>query len=192
MKSFMRFPTSIPGAALVLSTSVWLTGCGESDSTTTTAPTDSGTHADHDDADHAGHDDADHGHGHGHDGDDALVWGSTVEHAGFQLQLGHHSTKLFARSRIEPAVGISKDGAAVGDAQVFNALVATADGAVLAAEVPTVYKPESADEPAHYAQGGLSVPANATDGIIRFRIVFPGDAGEQTFDLPVKFEPAAH
>jgi len=129
-----------------------------------------------------------HDHSHTHTGDDSLVWGrSDLQHAGFVIQLGHHSQTLHAGTSMEPAVSITRDGQPVGDAQVFNSLLASEGGAVLAAEAPTVYEPPTDDEPAHYAQGELAIPAGTTSGTIHFRIALPGIPEEATFDLPVRF-----
>ena len=134
------------------------------------------------------HDHAD-GHTHSHSGDDALVWAQKdIEHEGYAIMLGHHGEHLHAGEEVEPAVSIMKDGEPVADAQVFNAL-ASADGtAVVAEEVATVYEPPTAEEPAHYAQGGLQVPAGADKVVIRFRIVLPGEGGEVSYDVPVDVE----
>lgn len=129
-----------------------------------------------------------HGHGHSHGEDDALVWeGEPKMHAGLVIKLGHHGKHLHAGEEVEPAVAITRDGEDVSDAKVFNALV-TADGkTVLAEEVPTVYEPETPEEPVHYAQGGLMIPANAEAVAIRFRIIAP-DAEEVTYDVPIEVE----
>lgn len=129
-----------------------------------------------------------HAHGHTHGDDDALVWeGEPKEHAGLVIKLGHHGKHLHAGEKVEPAVSITLDGEPVANAKVFNALV-SADGAtVLADEVPTVYEPPTDEEPAHYAQGGLMIPANAKSLSIRFRIV-PAEGEEATFDVPISAE----
>lgn len=168
-----------PATLALCSALPWLLGCEQPSATPAATTT----------AEH-GHDEHGHDHGHTHSGDDSLVWGrSDVEQAGYQIKLGHHSQKLHSGEEIEPAVSISRDGQAVADAQVFNSLQATGGAAVLAAEVATVYEPETADEPAHYAQGALQVPAGTEAGIIRFRIGLPAGVGEHSFDLPVTFEP---
>lgn len=157
-------------------TLTWL-GCTES-STPPAPPAPSAAHTEE-----HGHD-----HGHSHSADDALVWGRTdIETAGCQIKLGHHSQTLHAGEAIEPAVSIMRGSEAVADAKVFNALIAAEGGSVLAAEVPTVYEPETADEPAHYAQGDLQVPLGTQRGIIRFRIALVGESVEQLFDLPISF-----
>lgn len=130
----------------------------------------------------------DHGHTHSHTGDDALVWEQDVEHAGYVIKLGHHGEHLHAGEEVEPAVSIEKDGEPVADAQVFNALASADGAAVVADEVATVYEPPTAEEPAHYAQGGLTIPAGADKVVIRFRILLPGDGGEVAYDVPVDVE----
>lgn len=129
-----------------------------------------------------------HSHGHSHGADDALVWeGEPKEHAGLVIKLGHHGKHLHAGEEVEPAVSITKDGEPVSDAKVFNALVSAGDNTVIAKEVPTVYEPTTAEEPAHYAQGGLMIPADSKQVIIRFRIV-PSGGEEVSYDVPVSVE----
>lgn len=141
----------------------------------------------HDHAHGDGHDHA--AHGHSHSGDDALVWEQQdIEHEGYSIMLGHHGEHLHADEGVEPAVSITKDGEAVADAQVFNALVSADAATVVAEEVATVYEPETDEEPAHYAQGELMIPAGVDKIVIRFRIVLPGDAGEVSYDVPVDVE----
>jgi hypothetical protein len=128
-----------------------------------------------------------HGHGHSHSGDDALVWeGEPKDHAGMVIKLGHHGQHLHAGEAVEPAVSITRDGKPVDNVKVFNALVSE-DGNVVAKEVATVYEPTTAEEPAHYAQGELAIPAGVQKVVIRFRIVPPG-ADEVTYDVPVAVE----
>ncbi|MBD3675747.1 MAG: hypothetical protein HUJ26_19740 [Planctomycetaceae bacterium] len=128
------------------------------------------------------------GHGHSHGDGDALVWeGEPKMHAGLVIKLGHHGKHLHAGEEVEPAVSITRDGEAVSDAKVFNALVSEDGKTVLAEEVPTVYEPETPEEPAHYAQGGLMIPADAETVAIRFRIIAP-DAEEVTYDVPIAVE----
>lgn len=127
------------------------------------------------------------GHTHSHGADDALVWeGEPKVHLGFTIKLGHHGKQLHAGADVEPAVSITHNGETVADAQVFNALL-SADGKVLAKEVATIYEPTTEDEPAHYAQGALSIPKGVTKVVIRFRIV-PADADAVEFDVPVSVE----
>ena len=131
---------------------------------------------------------AGHSHGHSHGADDALVWeGEPREHAGLEIKLGHHGKQLHAGEEVEPAVSITRGSQPVSDAKVFNSLL-SADGAtVLAGEVPTVFEPTTEDEPAHYAQGALSIPKGVKEVVIRFRIV-PADGEAATFDVPIQVE----
>ena len=132
-----------------------------------------------------------HGHAHGghaHGEDDALVWrGESREHAGLQIQLGHHGKHLHAGESVEPAVSITRDGQPVGDAKVFNSLLSADGESVVAEEVATVFEPTTKDEPAHYAQGALSIPKGVDKVVIRFRIV-SSDADDVTFDVPVDLD----
>lgn len=120
--------------------------------------------------------------------DDSLVWeGEPKQHAGLTIKLGHHSKKLHAGKEVEPAVSITKDGEAVSDAKVFNSLFSADGKTELAKEIPTIYEPETPEEPAHYAQGELAIPQATKQLVIRFRIV-PSDADEVTYDVAVSVE----
>lgn len=126
-------------------------------------------------------------HSHSHDGDDALVWVEEyIKHEGFVLALGHHGRHLHAASSVEPAVSITRDGAAVADAKVFNSLVSADAKEVIRPEAATVYEPKTEDEPAHYAQGKLHLPKGSPRYIIRFRIELPGVESELTRDITIE------
>jgi hypothetical protein len=116
------------------------------------------------------------------------VWRKQVDEQGFNIALGHHGQTLHAGHMVEPAVGITRQGQPVADAQVFNALLSADGGTVLAAEAATVYEPPTSLEPAHYAQGALRLPVDSQRVVIRYRIVLPGGGGEKTFDVPVDVE----
>ncbi len=129
---------------------------------------------------------ADASEAHAHDGDDVLFWEREgIEAEGYQIQLGHHGVNINAGHSVEPAVSISRDGEPVADAKVFNSLVSDDGQQVLVDEVATVYEPPTAEEPAHYAQGGLDVPQGLNRAVIRYRIVLPGEAGEVTYNVKV-------
>lgn len=129
-----------------------------------------------------------HAHGHSHGEDDALVWeGDPVKHSGTVILLGHHGKHLHAGEEVEAAVSIVRDGEPVSDAKVFNALLSADGKTVLAEEVATVYEPTTEEEPAHYAQGGLAIPKDVKEVVIRFRIVLPGEEAK-TFDVPITVE----
>jgi len=131
----------------------------------------------------------DHGEGHHHTGDDTLVWGrSDIQQAGYLISIGHHSKILHAGEPVEPAVSVTFNGKPVSDAQVYNSLWSGDRTTAIAEEVRTTYEPPTAEEPAHYAQGALKIPSDATNAVIRFRIVLPGNAGEVSYDLPVTME----
>ncbi len=133
-----------------------------------------------------GHDHAHGGHGHSHSGDDALVWRQEgVKEGDYTISLGHHGKELHAGQPVEPAVMVAKGDTDVADAKVFNALLTEDGKTVLAEEKPTVFEPKTAEEPAHYAQGELTVPADAKKAVLRFRVVLP-EGDEKTFDVPVE------
>jgi hypothetical protein len=127
-------------------------------------------------------------HGHVHGEDDALVWGKKFEAHGYQIQVGHHGTDLHAGTKCEPAVSITQNGRDIADARVFNALLGEDGTTELVAEVATIYEPATPEEPAHYAQGGLMIPAAIKQLTLRFRIVLPENAGEavERITVPVK------
>jgi hypothetical protein len=129
-----------------------------------------------------------HGPGHSHGADDALVWeGEPQTHAGSTILLGHHGKVLHAGAEVEPAVSIVKENQPVVDAKVFNSLYSEDGQTLLVEEVPTIFEPTTSEEPAHYAQGGLRIPADAKKVVIRFRIELPG-AEAVTFDTPITVE----
>lgn len=127
-------------------------------------------------------------HGHEHAGGaDALVWRKDVTAHGYQIQLGHHGTELHAGTKCEPAVSITRDGQPVAEAMVYNSLLSGDGSTVLAEEVATTYEPTTSEEPAHYAQGGLSIPKDAKQVTLRFRIVLPAVTEEvvETVSVPI-------
>ena len=129
-----------------------------------------------------------HAGGHSHGDDDALVWeGKPKEHAGLVIKLGHHGKHLHAGEEVEPAISITRDGEAVSDVKVFNALFSADGRTELAKEVATVYEPTTQEEPAHYAQGALAIPKGVTKVVLRFRVVLSG-ADPVTFDVPITVE----
>ena len=127
------------------------------------------------------------GHGHSHaDGHDKLVWGKDgVEVNGYMVSLGHHGDHFHFGDKIAPAVIITKDGKDVEDAEIFNSLVAKEDQAVLVEEVKMVFEPKTDDEPAHYAQGEMTIPKGKGDVMIRFRIKLPGAEADSVHDIDV-------
>ncbi|MBT4864972.1 MAG: hypothetical protein HON53_07640 [Planctomycetaceae bacterium] len=170
--------STLPMTLLLVTVTAFVGGCGESD-----PPTDAGT------GDQTAVEQPAAGHPHSHEGGDALVWvEEDVEHEGFVLALGHHGKHLHAAEFVEPAVSITRDGAAVADAKVFNSLVSADGEEVIREEVPTIYEPETEDEPAHYAQGKLHLPKGSAQFIIRFRIELPGVKEELTRDITIDVE----
>lgn len=128
------------------------------------------------------------GHSHSHGDDDALVWrGEPRTYAGLEIQLGHHGKQLHAGEEVEPAVSITYDGQPVSDAKVFNSLLSADGKSVLAEEVATVFEPTTEEEPAHYAQGALSIPQGVDKVVIHFRIALVSD-DVVTFNVPVAVE----
>ena len=123
------------------------------------------------------------GHAHTHEGDDMLVWQREgLEHEGYIISLGHFGKTLFADHDVEPVGMIKKDDTDVTDAKVYVALVGEE-----VTEQATVYESENDDEPAHYAQAELRLPADATEATLRYRIELP-DASEFTQDVTVDVE----
>jgi len=114
-----------------------------------------------------------------------LLWIKVLKEAGYDISLGHHGVSLLAGSKVEPAAQITRDGKPVADAKVFNALLEGNGKTVLAAEVATVSEPPSDNEPSHYAQGKLKIPAGTREAVLRYRVVLPEGKGEHTYDVPV-------
>lgn len=77
--------------------------------------------------------------------------------------------------------------AEVDDAVLRNALISKDDSAVLVDYVPMVFEPKTEDEPAHYAQGGLKIPADAGNVQVRFELKLPGVDEAATFEIDVAF-----
>jgi hypothetical protein len=117
-----------------------------------------------------------------------LVWRRHVDEQGYHIALGHHGKTLHGGQEVESAVEITRDGQPVADAQVFNALLAADGQTILANEVGTVYEPPTSEEPAHYAQGPLKVPADTPRVVIRYRVLLPNEREARTYDLPVPVE----
>ncbi len=130
--------------------------------------------------------DSDGKRGHTHEGDDALVWQrSDLEFEGYVISLGHHGKQLFAGHEAEPAVMITKSGEPVADAKVFVTLLDAAGEDVITEEQATVYEPTTAEEPAHYAQASIKMPADATELTLRYRIEL-SEASEFSQDVIVQ------
>ena len=135
------------------------------------------------------HGDEAHAKGHSHAGDDALVWRKKdIELGGCEILLGHHGKHLHAGEAVEPAVAITRNGAPVADAKVFISLVDSQSGDVIAAETATVYELPTDEEPAHYAQGELEIPAGLKEVTIRYRIVLDEATGKKSFDVEIPVE----
>ncbi|HUS39703.1 MAG: hypothetical protein WBF93_10625 [Pirellulales bacterium] len=125
-----------------------------------------------------------HGHGHEHEHDDKLIMDQDEELEGHQIKLGRHGLVIHSGHDVEAAVQILHDGKPVADAEVFATLLDADGKTVLAAEMAAVFEEATEEEPAHYGQASLAVPADQEQVIIRYRIVLPGDASD-TFDTPV-------
>ncbi|MDG1896162.1 MAG: hypothetical protein P8J37_14765 [Fuerstiella sp.] len=122
--------------------------------------------------------------GHTHGDADKLVWvQSDIEDGEFLISLGHHGEHFHGGDEIEPAVSISKDGEDVSNAVVHNSIVNEDGEAVLCEEQATVFEPKTDEEPAHYAQGGLTIPKETPKFLIRLRIQLPGVDAESTHDI---------
>jgi hypothetical protein len=149
------------------------TGCNEPESTNGSGSNDVAANTD---------DDSKPGHTH----DDTLVWQrSDIEHQGYVISLGHHAEELFAGHKAEPAVMITKGGEPVPDAGVFVTLLDAAGEDVITVEQATVYEPATAEEPAHYAQASVKIPADATEMTLRYRIEL-SEASEFSEDVVVE------
>ncbi len=122
----------------------------------------------------------------GHTHDDVLVWQrADLEYEGYVISLGHHGKQLFAGHEAEPAVMITKNREPVADAKVFVTLLDAAGEGVITDEQATVYEPATEEEPAHYAQASVEMPADATELTLRYRIEL-SEASEFTQDIIVQ------
>lgn len=127
-------------------------------------------------------------HAHDHADSDVLRWHrQDLEHEGYQISLGQHGLHPHAGEEFEPAVMVTKEGEPVADATVYVALLDAAGQQTLSEQRKMTYEPETADEPAHYAQAMVEVPADAAEVTLRYRIEIPG-ASEFTQDVPVMAE----
>jgi hypothetical protein len=122
--------------------------------------------------------------GHTHGDADKLVWvRSDIEDGDFLISLGHHGEHFHGGDEIEAAVSISRGGEDVSNAVVHNSIVTEEGETVLCDEQATVFEPKTDEEPAHYAQGGLTIPQETPRFLIRFRIQLPGVDAESTHDI---------
>jgi hypothetical protein len=125
--------------------------------------------------------------GHSHGDGDELVWEVKEKLGDSKLDVwwGHHGNHFHGGDKIEPAVAILSDGKPFADAKVFNSIVDADDPTkVLVEEVSTVFEPQTPEEPAHYAQGELTIPSTATTCVIRFRVEIDGQS-EHVRDVKV-------
>jgi hypothetical protein len=100
--------------------------------------------------------------GYTHGDADKLVWvRSDIEDGEFLISLGHHGEHFHGADEIEPAVSISRGGEDVSKAVVHNSIVVEEGETVLCEEQATVFEPRTDEEPAHYAQGCLTIPKEA-------------------------------
>jgi len=121
---------------------------------------------------------------HLHDEGDELVWpNKDYKEQGLEIWCGHHGNHFHAGDTIEPAIAIIKDGKPVSDATVTVGIVDSS--AAEFREVPTVYEPETEEEIAHYAQGELKIPANATSCLLRYKILVGGEEISQEVKVSV-------
>jgi len=120
--------------------------------------------------------------------DDALLWQQAgIDHHGYTLKLGHHGQQVFASHALEPAVAIERDGEPTADAQVWVAMLAADGETVLVEEQATTYEPTTDEQPAHYAQAKLQVPADPKEVVLRYRIEIP-EVPETIYDVPIEVE----
>lgn len=121
---------------------------------------------------------------HTHGDADKLVWvRSDIEEGEFLISLGHHGEHFHGGDDIEPAISISRREEDVSDAVVYNSLVVEEGTTVLCEEHATVFEPKTDEEPAHYAQGTLTIPKETQTFLIRFRVQLPGVDAESKHDI---------
>ncbi len=126
-----------------------------------------------------------HGHGHDHEPDDTLLWDPEHQQLGdCEILLGRHGFVIHAGHDLEAAVAVYCGGQPVGDAEVFATLLASDGTTVVAAEAAGVFEQATEDEPAHYGQAILPVPANQQQVIVQYRIVL-ADGTSGTYKTPL-------
>lgn len=126
------------------------------------------------------------GNGHSHGEDDALTWQQAdLVHEGYLISLGHHGKHLHADHEVEPAVMITKEDIPVTDAKVFVTLLDAAGENIITEEQETLFEPPTDAEEAHYAQAIVKVPADATEVMLRYRILF-SEGGEFSQDAVIQ------
>jgi hypothetical protein len=126
-----------------------------------------------------------HGHGHDDEPDDTLLWDPDKQQLGdCEIVLGRHGVVIHAGEDLEAAVSIYCDGQSVADAEVFATLLGPDGTTVIAEEAAAVFKPATDDEPAHYGQATMAVPADAEQVIVQYRIVLP-DGTTDTYKTPL-------
>lgn len=119
-----------------------------------------------------------------------LFWVQSDIHEGdFVLSLGHRRQTLRGGEELKPVVRVVKDANDVAEAVVHNSLVAEDRETVLVEERPTVFKPQTGDEPGHYAEGNLQIPTDAEKFLIRFRIQLPDSDFESQYDMECAVTP---
>jgi hypothetical protein len=129
-------------------------------------------------------------HAHSHHGGDELVWQrADLEHEGYVISLGHHGKQLYAGHSAEPAVMVTRNGEPVADAKVFVTLLDSTGKEVIVSEQATIYEPTTAEEPAHYAQASIKLPADAREVTVQYRLELPA-ASE--FSDAVVIQAVAH
>jgi hypothetical protein len=123
--------------------------------------------------------------GHTHTDADKLVWvKKDIDANGFRITLGHHGDHFHFGDTIEPAVMITKDGEIIADAEIQNCLISN-DSTTVTEKIPLVFETETSDEPAHYAQGNLKIPADQGPVQILFTIKLPGEDASREFQIDV-------
>ncbi|NIL98908.1 MAG: hypothetical protein GTO26_12710 [Planctomycetales bacterium] len=126
-----------------------------------------------------------HHHGHDDEPDDTLLWDPDQRQlADCAITLGRHGVVIQAGRDVEGAVSIYRGAEPVADAEVFVSLLAPDGTTVIAEESAAVFEPTTEDEPAHYGQAILAVPADQQQVIVQYRIVL-ADGTNGTYKTPL-------
>lgn len=118
-----------------------------------------------------------------------LVWVEKgIRHEDVEVDLGYQINVEEGVRWLEPFVVITRDGAPVPNAMVFNSLVSSGESDMYADEVATVYARSPSADMACYSQGKLRLPDGNSEQKVRFRIVLPSSEEAWTNNMTVRVQ----
>ncbi len=105
-------------------------------------------------------------------GDEPLVWiEREYKHESTTISLGYRKGKSHADGLLEPVAMLTRDGEFATDAMVFHCVVDTDGKKTISEEVATMYENKEGEVAGLYTQGKHKSPQDASNFIVRFRIV---------------------